>query len=54
MDMTGGEALARSPAANGVSHIFGIPGVQLDHAADALYHATGSWPPRWPPATPWC
>ncbi|WP_228010265.1 thiamine pyrophosphate-dependent enzyme [Nonomuraea phyllanthi] len=39
MDMTGGEALARSLAANGVSQIFGIPGVQLDHAADALYHA---------------
>lgn len=37
--MTGGEALARSLAANGVSRIFGIPGVQLDHAADALYHA---------------
>ncbi|KAB8192054.1 hypothetical protein FH608_028420 [Nonomuraea phyllanthi] len=37
--MTGGEALARSLAANGVSQIFGIPGVQLDHAADALYHA---------------
>ncbi|GAA2888292.1 thiamine pyrophosphate-binding protein [Streptosporangium fragile] len=39
MNMTGGEALARSLAANGVSRIFGIPGVQLDHAADALYHA---------------
>ncbi|MEV0969972.1 thiamine pyrophosphate-dependent enzyme [Microtetraspora glauca] len=38
MNMTGGEALARSLAANGVSQIFGIPGVQLDHAADALYH----------------
>ncbi|MEU6794658.1 thiamine pyrophosphate-dependent enzyme [Nonomuraea wenchangensis] len=40
MDMTGGEALARSLVANGVSQIFGIPGVQLDHAADALYHAS--------------
>lgn len=38
--MTGGEALARSLAANGVSQVFGIPGVQLDHAADALYHAS--------------
>lgn len=37
--MTGGEALVRSLAVNGVRHVFGIPGVQLDHAADALYHA---------------
>ena len=35
----GGEALVRSLAANGVRQVFGIPGVQLDHAADALYHA---------------
>jgi thiamine pyrophosphate-dependent acetolactate synthase large subunit-like protein len=34
-----GEALVRSLAANGVRQVFGIPGVQLDHAADALYHA---------------
>ena len=37
--ITGGEALVRSLAANGVRQVFGIPGVQLDHAADALYHA---------------
>jgi acetolactate synthase-1/2/3 large subunit len=37
--ITGGEALVRSLAANGVRRVFGIPGVQLDHAADALYHA---------------
>ncbi len=37
--MTGGEALVRSLQANGVRRVFGIPGVQLDHAADALYHA---------------
>jgi acetolactate synthase I/II/III large subunit len=35
--ITGGEALVRSLAANGVRRVFGIPGVQLDHAADALY-----------------
>jgi acetolactate synthase I/II/III large subunit len=37
--ITGGEALVRSLAANGVRRVFGIPGVQLDHAADALYRA---------------
>ena len=37
--ITGGEALVRSLAVNGVRQVFGIPGVQLDHAADALYHA---------------
>ena len=37
--ITGGEALFRSLAANGVQRVFGIPGVQLDHAADALYRA---------------
>jgi acetolactate synthase-1/2/3 large subunit len=37
--MTGGEALVRSLVAHGVRQVFGIPGVQLDHAADALYHA---------------
>jgi acetolactate synthase-1/2/3 large subunit len=37
--MSGGEALVRSLRANGVRRVFGIPGVQLDHAADALYHA---------------
>ena len=37
--ITGGEALVRSLAANGVRRVFGIPGVQLDHATDALYQA---------------
>ena len=37
--MTGGEALVASLAANGVGTIFGLPGVQLDGAFDALYAA---------------
>jgi acetolactate synthase-1/2/3 large subunit len=37
--MTGGEALVASLAANGVSTIFGLPGVQLDGAFDALHAA---------------
>ncbi|WP_206427553.1 thiamine pyrophosphate-dependent enzyme [Leucobacter chromiireducens] len=36
-EMTGGELLAESLIAQGVTKIFGIPGVQLDAAADALY-----------------
>lgn len=36
MEMTGGEALARQLAAEGVDRIFGIPGVQLDYAMDGL------------------
>lgn len=35
--MTGGQALARSLIDEGVSTIFGLPGVQLDWAFDALY-----------------
>ncbi|QNN59384.1 hypothetical protein H9K76_01310 [Diaphorobacter ruginosibacter] len=34
--MTGGQALARQLVAEGVSDLFGIPGVQLDWATDAL------------------
>lgn len=34
---TGGDALAESLIAQGVDTIFGIPGVQLDPACDALY-----------------
>ncbi|WP_223691548.1 thiamine pyrophosphate-dependent enzyme [Leifsonia poae] len=34
---TGGDILAESLASQGVTQIFGIPGVQLDAAADALY-----------------
>jgi acetolactate synthase I/II/III large subunit len=36
-ERTGGELLADSLIAQGVSTVFGIPGVQLDAAADALY-----------------
>ncbi|MFT5530528.1 MAG: acetolactate synthase-1/2/3 large subunit [Candidatus Poriferisodalaceae bacterium] len=34
--ITGGEAMARQLAAEGVTHIFGIPGVQLDYATNGL------------------
>jgi acetolactate synthase-1/2/3 large subunit len=36
MEMTGGQALARQLVIEGVTNIFGIPGVQLDWATDAL------------------
>ncbi len=36
MQMTGGEALARQLVREGVRHIFGVPGVQLDYAVDGL------------------
>lgn len=36
MEMTGGQALARQLVIEGVTDIFGIPGVQLDWATDAL------------------
>jgi acetolactate synthase-1/2/3 large subunit len=39
MDMTGGEALVAQLAAEGVTDLFGIPGVQLDWATDALRRA---------------
>lgn len=34
--MTGGEALARQLRAEGIGMIFGVPGVQLDHAVDGI------------------
>ncbi|MEM8924772.1 MAG: thiamine pyrophosphate-binding protein [Actinomycetota bacterium] len=34
--LTGGQAMARQLAAEGVEHIFGIPGVQLDYASNGL------------------
>src|SRR5579875_3119918 len=37
MEMTGGEALAAQLVREGVTMIFGLPGVQLDHAFDGLY-----------------
>jgi acetolactate synthase I/II/III large subunit len=36
MRMTGGQALARQLEREGVRHVFGIPGVQLDWATDGL------------------
>jgi acetolactate synthase I/II/III large subunit len=37
--LSGGQALARSLVGEGVEAIFGLPGVQLDWAFDALYEA---------------
>jgi acetolactate synthase I/II/III large subunit len=34
--MTGGEALAHQLVREGVRHVFGVPGVQLDYAVDGL------------------
>ena len=60
--MTGGQALAESLKREGVETVFGLPGVQLDWAFDALYGArdsiTSSTPgtsrrrPTWRTATP--
>ena len=36
MHLTGGEALARQLVLEGVRHVFGVPGVQLDYAVDGL------------------
>jgi hypothetical protein len=38
-ERTGGQLLVDALAHQGVRTIFGIPGVQLDNAADALYQA---------------
>ena len=40
--MTGGQALAESLIREGVETVFGLPGVQLDWAFDALYGARDS------------
>ncbi len=40
MELTGGEALAQQLVREGVSHIFGVPGVQLDNAMDGLAGVT--------------
>ena len=37
--LTGGQALVRGLAAQGVDVVFGLPGVQMDWAFDALYEA---------------
>ena len=39
--MTGGQALMKSLYLEGVRVIFGLPGVQLYHAMDALYEEPG-------------
>jgi acetolactate synthase-1/2/3 large subunit len=39
--MTGGQALIKSLHREGVRTIFGMPGVQMYHAMDALYHEPG-------------
>src|ERR1700720_4723183 len=36
ISMTGGEALAQQLVREGVRHVFGVPGVQLDYAVDGL------------------
>ncbi len=41
MKMTGGQALARQLVIEGVTEVFGIPGVQLDFAMDALAELSG-------------
>ncbi len=38
--MTGGEAVVASLKANGVTTLYGLPGIQLDHLFNALYAAT--------------
>ncbi len=37
MKLTGGQALAAQLVREGVRHVFGVPGVQLDHAMDGLH-----------------
>ncbi len=54
MEMTGGQALARQLVAEGVRDLFGIPGVQLDWATDALLDVEPDlryWTPRHEQAT---
>ena len=41
MQQTGGDALARQLVAEGVTHVFGVPGVQLDWAVDGLRKVAG-------------
>jgi acetolactate synthase-1/2/3 large subunit len=41
MGTTGGRLLARCLATEGVTHLFGLPGEQLMHALDGLYHEKG-------------
>ncbi len=41
-EMTGGQALARTLKQEGIRTVFGLPGVQLDWAFDALYEERGA------------
>src|SRR5437867_2588420 len=41
-EMTGGQSLVESLKREGVDIVFGLPGVQLDWAFDALYQARDS------------
>lgn len=42
IQITGGEAVVASLKANGVTTLYGLPGIQLDHLFNAL-HAAGDW-----------
>ena len=47
--MTGGQAMARQLALEGITDLFGIPGVQLDWATDGLRDVADTlkfWVPR--------
>ena len=37
-EMTGAEAIIKTLKKYGIDTIFGLPGIQLDHMFDALYH----------------
>lgn len=39
--MTGGEAVVAALKANGITTLYGLPGIQLDHLFNALHAATG-------------
>ena len=45
--MTGGQALVRSLKNQGIDTVFGLPGVQLDWAFDALYEERDSIKVYW-------
>ncbi|MDT9695682.1 thiamine pyrophosphate-binding protein [Streptomyces sp. P17] len=48
MTCTGAELLVRQLEQEGVRHVFGVPGVQLDHVLDALGRARAAGGPIWP------
>ena len=45
--MTGGQALVQSLKVEGIETIFGLPGIQLDFAFDALWEERDALPPFW-------